>query len=86
MGRSSRRVADVPAGATSGAVSNMTDKLSRMSLSSGPQQSVGVGVGVRQAPPLPSLKAGGCYGQADLLARTDEMIPSGRRYTRKVAG
>ncbi|XP_020093819.1 cyclin-dependent kinase F-4 isoform X1 [Ananas comosus] len=80
LGRSSRRVADVPVGATSGTVSNMTDKLSRMSLISGPQQSV------RQAPPLPSLKAGGCYSQADLLAGTNEMIPSGRRYTRKVAG
>uniref|UniRef100_A0A6V7QZ05 cyclin-dependent kinase n=1 Tax=Ananas comosus var. bracteatus TaxID=296719 RepID=A0A6V7QZ05_ANACO len=62
LGRSSRRVADVPVGATSGTVSNMTDKLSRMSLISGPQQS------------------------ADLLARTNEMIPSGRRFTRKVAG
>ncbi|XP_073101593.1 cyclin-dependent kinase F-4 isoform X2 [Elaeis guineensis] len=81
LGRSSRSAADIPektasGAATSAKVSNVAEKLGKMSLSSGPQHSG------KQPPPW--MKAGGWHSQTDLLSRSHELPP--RRYTRKVVG
>ncbi|XP_072961907.1 cyclin-dependent kinase F-4 isoform X2 [Typha angustifolia] len=59
-------------------VSNMTEKLGQMSLSSG-----GKHQSLKQPPP--AMKAGGWHSQTDFLARSND-IPAGRRCTRKVVG
>ncbi|XP_008802975.1 cyclin-dependent kinase F-4-like isoform X2 [Phoenix dactylifera] len=81
FGRSSRRMADIPEktsnrAATSAKVSNVAEKLGKMSLNSGPQHAG------KQPPPW--MKAGGWHSQTDLLARSHELPP--RRFTRKVVG
>jgi len=65
-------------------VSEVTGRLSQMSVNSGaqqkrqPQQQLG-------KPPPPAMKAGGWHSQTDYLGRSYE-IPSARRYSRKVLG
>ena len=66
---------------SSNKISEVTGKLSQMSVSSGAQQRSQQ----LDKPPPPAMKAGGWHSKTDYLGRSYE-IPSARRYSRKVMG
>lgn len=67
---------------SSKASDEIAEKLAKLSVGSGLRQA---GSASATRPPPPSLKSGGWHGHTDFLTRSYE-VPSGRRYSRKVAG